>query len=113
LIEAHRLLGVRKAEGWRLDWKVDLQCLGFMAKNSRTLQKLREEVIMWNFLMTPLLITAGGRTAELPGKQVRSSREVLNEFLVVLFLTAGPVLGAAIFLTWLGGLLWGVLSSVL
>ena len=28
-------------------------------------------------------------------------------------LTAGPALGAAIFLTWLGGLVWGVLASLL
>ncbi len=68
---------------------------------------------MANFLMAPLLTTAGGQTTGLPAKEVRTSSEVLNEFVVVLFLTAGPVLGAVIFLTWLGGLVWGLLSSLL
>lgn len=76
-------------------------------------QTLLEEAIMASFLMTPLLSTAGGRTAELPAKNVRSPRDLLNEFVVILFLTAGPVLGAVIFLMWLGGLLWGLLTSLL
>jgi len=68
---------------------------------------------MASFLMTPVLSTAGGRTSGLPAKDPRSTADILNEFVVVLFLTAGPALGAVIFLTWLGGLVWGVLTSLL
>jgi hypothetical protein len=68
---------------------------------------------MASFLMTPLLSTAGGRTAGLPPKEAQTSSEKLNEFVVILFLTLGPALGAVIFLTWLGGLVWGLLASLL
>jgi len=68
---------------------------------------------MASFLMTPLLTTAGGRTAGLPAKEAQIPSEKLNEFVVILFLTAGPVLGAVIFLTWFGGLVWGLLASLL
>ena len=68
---------------------------------------------MASFLMTPLLTTASGRAAGLPAKEAKPSSEKLNEFVVILFLTAGPALGAAIFLTWLGGLVWGLLASLL
>jgi hypothetical protein len=80
---------------------------------SKTVEKLRKEAIMASFLVTPVLSTAGGHAPGLPAKDVRNASDVLNEFVVVLFLTLGPVLGAVIFLTWLGGLLWGVLTSLL
>jgi hypothetical protein len=68
---------------------------------------------MAGLLTTPVLSTAGGHTGGLGSKDARSTSDILNEFVVVLFLTAGPALGAAIFLTWLGGLVWGVLTSLL
>ena len=68
---------------------------------------------MASILMTPLLTTASGRNSGVPATDTRTPSEKLNEFVVILFLTAGPALGAAIFLTWLGGLVWGFLASLL
>lgn len=74
---------------------------------------LRREAIMIGLEMLPALSAAGGRTAEILPKASRSRGDALNELVVIFFLTAGPVLGAMIFLAWLGGLLWGMLSSLL
>jgi hypothetical protein len=82
-------------------------------KNQRPFEELREEIMMASFLMTSLLTTAGGRATGLPAKETPARSEKLNEFVVILFLTLGPALGAVIFLTWLGGLVWGLLASLL
>jgi hypothetical protein len=83
------------------------------SSSQRPFGKLQEEIIMASFLMTPLLKPAGGEAPGSPAKEGQVPSDKLNEFVVILFLTAGPALGAVIFLTWLGGLVWGLLASLL
>jgi len=66
---------------------------------------------MLNFQLIPVLSPSAGNVAGLPAKPARSFRETLNEAMVVVFFSLGPALGAAIFLMWFGGLMWGLLSS--
>lgn len=61
--------------------------------------------------LIPVLSAHGQAQSGLPAKQ-RKVSEVLIEAVVVLFFSLGPALGAALFLMWFGGLVWGVLSSV-
>lgn len=68
---------------------------------------------MAGLLINPVLSTVGGHTTGLPSERARTNSDPLNKFLVVLFLTLGPALGAIIFLTWFGGLVWGILTSLL
>jgi len=68
---------------------------------------------MAGLLINPVLSAAGSHTTGLPSEDARTASDPLNKFLVVLFLTAGPVLGAVVFLTWFGGLAWGFLASLL
>jgi hypothetical protein len=62
--------------------------------------------------LIPVLSAHGRGQAGLPAKQPRKLTEILMEAVVVLFFSLGPVLGAALFLMWFGGLAWGVLSSL-
>lgn len=62
--------------------------------------------------LIPVLSARGQAQSGLPAKQPRKASEVLIEAVVVLFFSLGPALGAALFLTWFGGLAWGVLSSL-
>jgi len=93
-------------------WTLGVVVFGWNAGagSQRPSWKSREEINMASFLMAPLLNTAIGQSAGLPAKQARTDK--LNEFVVILFLTAGPALGGVIFLTWLGGLIWGLLASL-
>lgn len=68
---------------------------------------------MMNFQLIPVLTTTGGNSAGVPAKPSRSFRDALNEAVVIVFFSLGPALGAAIFLMWFGGLVWGLLSSFL
>lgn len=67
---------------------------------------------MMNIQLIPVLAGNGGNNAVAPAKKSRSLSDTLNEMVVVIFFSLGPAIGATIFLMWLGGLLWGVLSSV-
>jgi len=62
--------------------------------------------------LIPVLSAQGRGESGLPAKQPRKVSEVLMEAVVVLFFSLGPALGAALFLTWFGGLAWGILSSL-
>jgi len=66
---------------------------------------------MMNFQLIPVLTPGGGKSAGLPAKHSQSLGETLNELVVVVFFSLGPALGAAIFLLWFGGLMWGLFSS--
>lgn len=68
---------------------------------------------MMNLQLIPVLTPSGGNSAGVPAKSPRSLSDTLNEAVVVVFFSLGPALGAAIFLMWLGGLVWGLLSSFL
>ena len=68
---------------------------------------------MMNFQLIPVLTPSGGNSAGVPAKPTKDFRETLNEAVVVVFFSLGPALGAAIFLMWFGGLMWGLLSSFL
>lgn len=67
---------------------------------------------MMNVQLIPVLAASGGKSATVPAKKPRSLSDTLNEMVVIIFFSLGPAIGATIFLMWLGGLLWGVLSSV-
>ncbi len=66
---------------------------------------------MMNFQLIPVLSHSNGSSAQVPAKPSRSFAETLNELVVVVFFSLGPALGAAIFLLWFGGLMWGLISS--
>jgi hypothetical protein len=66
---------------------------------------------MMNFQLIPVLTPGGSHNAGLPAKHPQSFGETLNELVVVVFFSLGPVLGATIFLLWFGGLMWGLFSS--
>ena len=66
---------------------------------------------MLNIQLIPVLASSGGHSAGVPAKQPRKLMDNLNEAVVVVFFSLGPALGAAIFLLWFGGLMWGLLSS--
>ena len=66
---------------------------------------------MMNFQLIPILTPGGGNSAGVAAKQPRKLADSLNEAVVVVFFSLGPALGAAIFLIWFGGLMWGLFSS--
>jgi len=66
-----------------------------------------------NFQLIPVLANNSGSSAQVAGKPSRTFAETLNEAVVVVFFSLGPALGAAIFLLWFGGLMWGLMSSFL
>lgn len=68
---------------------------------------------MMNIQLNPVLAASGGKNAEVTSRQPRKLMDILNEAVVVIFFSLGPALGATIFLMWFGGLVWGVLSSLL
>lgn len=68
---------------------------------------------MMSIQLVPVLAAGGGKSAEVTAKQPRKLMDILNEAVVVIFFSMGPALGATIFLIWFGGLVWGVLSSLL
>ena len=68
---------------------------------------------MMNIQLIPVLAASGGKNAEFTAKQPRKLMDTLNEAVVIIFFSLGPALGATIFLMWFGGLVWGVLSSLL
>ena len=68
---------------------------------------------MMNIQLIPVLAASGGKSAEVTAKQQRKLMDTLNEAVVIIFFSLGPALGATIFLMWFGGLVWGVLSSLL
>jgi hypothetical protein len=67
---------------------------------------------MVNLQLIPVFASGGKKNAEVPFGKPRKLTETLMEVVVVLFFSLGPVLGAALFLMWFGGLAWGVLSSL-
>jgi len=67
---------------------------------------------MMNIQLIPVIAGSGGNSAAVPAKKPRSLSDTLNEMVVIIFFSLGPAVGATIFLMWLGGLMWGVLSSV-
>jgi hypothetical protein len=67
---------------------------------------------MMNVQLIPVFVSGGKNNAEVPAGKPRKLTEILMEVVVVLFFSLGPVLGAALFLMWFGGLAWGVLSSI-
>jgi hypothetical protein len=62
--------------------------------------------------LIPALSANGQTPAMLPAKQPQKLADILNEAVVVVFFSLGPALGAALFLMWLGGLTWGLLSAI-
>jgi hypothetical protein len=62
--------------------------------------------------MIPVFSAHGQAQAGIPARKPRKLTDTLMEAVVVLFFSLGPVLGAALFLMWFGGLAWGVLSSL-
>lgn len=68
---------------------------------------------MMNIQLIPVLATSGDNAAAVPTKKPRKLADTLNEMVVVIFFSLGPAIGATIFLMWFGGLMWGVLSSIL
>jgi hypothetical protein len=67
---------------------------------------------MVNFQLIPVFVSGGKNCPEAPARKPRRLTEILMEVVVVLFFSLGPILGAALFLMWFGGLAWGVLSSL-
>jgi hypothetical protein len=67
---------------------------------------------MMNLQFVPVFVSGGKNNAEVPARKPRKLTDILMEVVVVLFFSLGPVLGAALFLMWFGGLAWGVLSSL-
>ena len=65
-----------------------------------------------NFQLVPVFASGGKKNADVPARKPRKLTEILMEVVVVLFFSLGPVLGAALFLMWFGGLAWGVLTSL-
>ncbi len=62
--------------------------------------------------LIPVLSAHGRAQSGIPVKKPRKVGEILMEAVVILFFSLGPVLGAVLFLTWFGGLAWGLLSSL-
>lgn len=62
--------------------------------------------------LIPVLSASGRSGAGVPAKPSRELRDTLNEAVVVVFFSLGPAIGAAIFLMWFGGLMWGLISSL-
>ena len=68
---------------------------------------------MMNLQFIPVLAGSGWNSTAVTAKPPRKLMDTLNEAVVVVFFGLGPALGATIFLMWFGGLMWGVLSSLL
>ncbi|TAM83095.1 MAG: hypothetical protein EPN47_06555 [Acidobacteria bacterium] len=67
---------------------------------------------MMNLQFLPVFVSGHNNGPAASDTNPRKPREILMEAVTVLFFSLGPVLGAALFLMWLGGLAWGVLSSL-
>ena len=67
---------------------------------------------MMQLQFLPVLVSGAKNSGRVPAAKPRKANEILMEAVAVLFFILGPVLGAALFLMWFGGLVWGVLSSL-
>lgn len=67
---------------------------------------------MMNFQLIPVLANNNGG-GQVSAKPSPTFSEKLNEAVVVIFFGLGPAIGATIFLMWFGGIMWGLISSLL
>jgi hypothetical protein len=87
-------------------WSIDVQRQGVEERTPKGARIMVSQLV-------PVLSAGSGNSAGVPAKPTKSFRETLNEAVVIVFFSLGPALGAAIFLMWFGGLVWGLLSSFL